>query len=79
MEAFDLALTHLREQVRLSQAAGYLTTADLTLDAIAARTGYASNASLSKAFKRYFGVSPGSYRETNQRPAGSGVPAALGR
>jgi len=71
-------MQHLAK-VRLSQAAGYLTTADLTLDAIAARTGYASNASLSKAFKRYFGVSPGSYRETNQRPAGSGVPAALGR
>jgi AraC-like DNA-binding protein len=59
-------------KVRLSQAAAYLATADLTLDAIAARTGYASSASLSKAFRRHFGVSPGTYRATNRRLASSG-------
>jgi AraC-like DNA-binding protein len=48
--------------IRLGQAAGYLTTSDLSLDAIAIRTGYGSNASLSKAFKREFGISPGTYR-----------------
>ena len=58
-------IQHLAK-VRLSQAAAYLTTADLPLEAIAARTGYASNASLSKAFKRHFGVSPGTYRETHR-------------
>ena len=42
------------------------STADLPVEAIAARTGYASNASLSKAFKRHFGVSPGTYRETHR-------------
>jgi AraC-like DNA-binding protein len=68
-------IQHLAK-VRLSQAAAYLTTADLTLEAIAARTGYASNASLSKAFKRHFGVSPGTYRETNRIPAGSSLPRA---
>jgi len=57
--------------VRLSQAAAYLTSADLTIDAIAARIGYASDASLSKAFKRHFGVSPGTYRETIRRPVTS--------
>ena len=56
-------MRHLAK-VRLGQAAGYLTTADLSVDAIARRTGYASNASLSKAFKREFGVSPGAYRRT---------------
>ena len=50
-------------KVRLGQAAGYLATSDLSLEAIAVRTGYASNASLSKAFKREFGASPGQYRE----------------
>jgi AraC-like DNA-binding protein len=60
-------IQHLTK-IRLSQAAAYLTTADLTLEAIAARTGYASNASLSKAFKRHFGVSPGTYRETHRGP-----------
>jgi len=54
-------IQHLAK-IRLSQAAAYLTTAE----AIAARTGYASNASLSKAFKRHFGVSPGIYRETHR-------------
>jgi len=51
-------------KVRLGQAAGYLSTSELSLEAIAVRTGYASNASLSKAFKREFGVSPGAYRRT---------------
>jgi AraC-like DNA-binding protein len=54
-------------RVRLSQAAAYLASANLTIDAIAARIGYASDASLSKAFKRHFGVSPGSYRAANQQ------------
>jgi AraC-like DNA-binding protein len=58
----------LLARVRLSQAAAYLTTTDLTLAAIAARTGYANCASLSKAFKRHYGVSPGSYRAAGRRP-----------
>lgn len=54
-------MRHLAK-VRLGKAADYLTTADLSIEAIARRTGYASNASLSKAFKREFGMSPGTYR-----------------
>jgi AraC-like DNA-binding protein len=49
---------------RLGQAAGYLTTTKLSVDAIARRTGYGSSAALSKAFKREFDTSPGRYRET---------------
>jgi AraC-like DNA-binding protein len=48
--------------VRLGQAADYLTTSDLSIESIAVRTGYGSDASLSKAFKREFGISPGTYR-----------------
>jgi len=48
--------------VRLNQAADYLTTSDLSIESIAVRTGYSSNAALSKAFKRQFGISPGTYR-----------------
>jgi AraC-like DNA-binding protein len=59
----------LLSRIRLSQAAAYLTTTDLTLDAIAARTGYATCASLSKAFKRHYGVSPGGYRAAHRHPA----------
>src|SRR5262245_47661241 len=50
-------------RIRLGQAAGYLTTTSLSVEAIARRTGYGTNASLSKAFKREFGTSPGQYRE----------------
>jgi AraC-like DNA-binding protein len=57
----DSPMRHLAK-VRLGQAAGYLVTADLSIESIAMRTGYATSASLSKAFKREFGVSPGHYR-----------------
>ncbi len=56
-------------RIRLGQAAGYLTTTGLSLEAIARRTGYGTNASLSKAFKREFGTAPGQYRETGGRVA----------
>jgi transcriptional regulator GlxA family with amidase domain len=56
-------MRHLAK-IRLGQAAGYLTTTSLSVEAIARRTGYGTNASLSKAFKREFGTSPGHYRET---------------
>jgi transcriptional regulator GlxA family with amidase domain len=49
-------------KVRLSRAAGYLATTNDNLSAIARRTGYDSEASLSKAFKREYRRSPGEYR-----------------
>jgi AraC-like DNA-binding protein len=61
-------------KVRLAQAAGYLRTADLSIDAIAMRTGYGNTASLSKAFKREIGISPGAYRKSREEAAG---PAGL--
>ena len=57
-------MRHLAK-IRLGQAAGYLTTTRLSVEAIARRTGYGTDASLSKAFKREFGISPGQYRESN--------------
>jgi AraC-like DNA-binding protein len=55
-------------RVRLGQAAEYLTTTRLSVDAIARRTGYSNSAALSKAFKREYETSPGQYRD-NQRTA----------
>ncbi len=55
-------------RVRLGQAAEYLITTRLSVDAIARRTGYGTSAALSKAFKREYETSPGQYRE-NQRTA----------
>jgi len=48
-------------RLRLSQTAGHLATPDETLFAIARRAGYETEASLSKAFKREFGIAPGAY------------------
>src|SRR5262245_3864124 len=62
--------------VRLSQAAGYLTTTSLSVDAIARRTGYGNSASLSKAFKREFGASPGKYRADSAGGSGGSSPRA---
>jgi len=66
-------MRHLAK-IRLGQAAGYLTTTSLSVEAIARRTGYGTNASLSKAFKREFGTPPGQYREAKGSVAVSPVP-----
>ena len=54
-------------RVRLGRAAGLLTTSRLTVYTIAQSTGYESEASLSKAFKRVFAQSPGEYRRDRAR------------
>jgi AraC-like DNA-binding protein len=61
----DSPMRHLAK-IRLSQAAGYLATTSLGVQAIANRTGYGTSASLSKAFKREFGSSPGQYRASRK-------------
>lgn len=47
----------------VQQAARLLRTTELSLAEIAQRTGYESEHSLSKAFRRVMGVAPGRYRE----------------
>ena len=49
-------------RVRLSMAAGHLATTSASIHQIARLAGDDSEASLSKAFKREFGISPGRYR-----------------
>ena len=49
-------------RARLAPAAGLLHTTDISLAEIARRTGYESEFSFGRAFKRAFGVAPGSYR-----------------
>lgn len=58
-------------RVRLSIAAGHLATTSASIHQIAGLAGYDSQASLSKAFKREFGITPGRYRERtlSARPA----------
>jgi AraC-like DNA-binding protein len=47
---------------RMTLAGRELQTRDAPLSAIARRVGYASEFAFGKAFKRDYGVSPGSYR-----------------
>jgi transcriptional regulator GlxA family with amidase domain len=49
-------------RTRLAHAAVLLRTTDASLAQIAARAGYGTEFSFSKAFKRAFGIAPGSYR-----------------
>lgn len=50
---------------RLQIAARWLKEPDMTIDRVAERCGYESAAAFSKAFKRHFKISPGTFRVTN--------------
>src|SRR5438876_6319736 len=50
-------------RVRLTKAAASLRTQPATLVEVATSVGYESEVAFSKAFKRYFGVAPGAYRQ----------------
>jgi AraC-like DNA-binding protein len=54
--------------VRLRQAAESLAGGRSTLRQVASEAGYVSDAAFAKAFKRHFGVTPGVYRESANRP-----------
>lgn len=47
---------------RMNRAATFLRTSNVGLREIARRTGYESEVSVSKAFRRLYGTSPGAYR-----------------
>lgn len=49
---------------RMEKAARYLRATDAGLREIARRTGYDSEVSISKAFRRWYGTSPGAYRRS---------------
>ena len=58
----NVSLLDYLYKVRLSYAKKYLRETDLTVEEIALKTGFISNSALIKAFKKYEGVTPGSYR-----------------
>ena len=49
-------------QWRMHRAAYYLSTEGISVLEVAERVGYESSATFAKAFKRYNGIAPGSYR-----------------
>ncbi len=50
-------------RVRLTKAAAVLRTHSASLVEVATSVGYESEVAFSKAFKRYFGIAPGAYRQ----------------
>jgi AraC-like DNA-binding protein len=52
---------------RMTRAAGFLRDGNLTMSEIASHSGYRSEASFNRAFKRLEGVTPGSYRRRAAR------------
>ncbi len=68
-------------RVRLSTAAGHLATTSASIRQIARQAGYDNEASLSKAFKREFGIPPGRYRTRalSTRPADASSPGQPAR
>lgn len=56
--------------VRLTKAAALLRTHSKTLVDVAQSVGYDSEVAFSKAFKRYFGIAPGAYRQGRRPPKG---------
>ena len=53
-------------RARLAHAASLLQGTDTSLADVAARAGYSSEFSFSKAFKRAFGLAPGAYRDQEE-------------
>jgi AraC family transcriptional regulator, alkane utilization regulator len=55
-------------RVRLTKAAALLRTNSATLVEVATSIGYDSEVAFSKAFRRYFGIAPGAYRQGKRPP-----------
>jgi|SRR6266568_2510851 len=59
-------------RVRLTKAAALLRAQSATLVEVALSIGYDSEVAFSKAFKRYFGMAPGAYRQGRHPPIEAG-------
>lgn len=60
-DALGLSFSDLLEKTRMEAACSLLRRGDLTVKAVSEQTGYASDASFRRAFKRVLGVSPSEY------------------
>lgn len=64
---------HYVTRVRLTKAAALLRRDSATLVEVARSIGYDSEVAFSKAFKRYFGIAPGAYRQGRRSPQVDGA------
>lgn len=70
LDAEATSFRALVEEVREALAVELLTGANMKLDEVAQRLGYAEPASFIRAFQRWKGQTPAAYRRSWQRPAG---------
>jgi AraC-like DNA-binding protein len=64
----ETPMQHLT-RYRMARAAEYLRVTNAGIREIARMTGYESEVSVTKAFRRQFGVAPGAYRKANSAPS----------
>lgn len=67
LETEGTSFHEIVDGLRRSMAERFLTTTDLTTEAIAERLGYGDAANFRHAFKRWTGTAPRQYRERKQR------------
>lgn len=68
------------EKVRLEHAAHFMIVyADISLTEVAFESGFSSPSCFSRAFRKYFSVSPSGYREKYRLPVAETVPEASGK
>ena len=70
-EQLGLSFSDLLEKTRMEAACALLQRGGLTVKAIAEQTGYASDASFRRAFKRVMGVSPSDYLRAHRAEGSS--------
>ena len=68
----ETPMQHLT-RYRMARAAEYLRSSNAGIREIARLTGYESEVSVSKAFRRQFGIAPGAYRKSKPGPNGGQV------
>lgn len=65
LKASETSFINIKNKVRFDRVTGLLMLSDLSIDRIAIRVGFSDASNLSKAFRQYFGVTPGEYRRQN--------------
>ena len=76
-ESCGLSFREYLVRVRMNSAARLLEQESLTVAAVARAVSYGTGGQFSRAFQRFYGVTPGRYRQT-ARAAGAAEPARGG-
>ncbi len=67
LEQADTSFRNIVENERKLMAEQLLTSTQMKLEEMALHVGYGDTASFTRAFRRWFGMSPGEYRKQNHR------------